>query len=372
MKIGIISQGFPPDKYSGGIGRYYSELIEELKNKTEEIHVFTSIKKKNYENVFFHLIKQEHKFLFPLDNYLNLINHSKKVYEKIIKYKNKINLVEAPIGTLEGYYFSKRKFIPLITSTQTPISEVLTKKTLFLDKKLVYKTERKTIENSNAIVTATNYSKESIIKKYFNSNHSNINLINQGINTNKFIPIKTEKSDEITLLFAGRIDSRKGLQVLLNAFPLIKQKTKILVAGEKINPQNLFHKQILNLIKKNSVNIEFLGFQSEQKLIELYNKSDLIIEPSFSESACYVLIEAMSCQKTVITSNAGGMKEIALKELQFKSGNHFELAEKINFFLENKTKRKKLELKSRQKIIEQYNIKNSIKKYIELYSSLIP
>lgn len=382
MKLGIISQGFPPDKYSGGIGRYYSELINEL-NKKIEIHVFTGIKKENKkndftenkkqnkENVFFHSVKLEKKFLFPFHNYFNLINYSRNFFDELNKLKKEIDLVECPLGTLNGYYYSKHKFAPLITSIQTPMSEGLTKKKLFLDKKLVFGLEKKIIKNSDALIAATNYSKESIIKKYFGSNHSNINLINQGINTEKFIPIKINPFNETTLLFTGRIEPRKGLHVLIKAFPLIKQKTKIIVSGEKLNPENAYHNQIKNLIEKNSVNIEFLGFQEEKKLIELYNKADFIIEPSFSESACYVLIEAMSCSKTVIASSAGGMKEIALNALQFKTGDSFGLAEKINYFNENEKEKKQLGKKSRQKIIKEYNIKNSAKKYLKLYSSFV-
>jgi glycosyltransferase involved in cell wall biosynthesis len=79
----------------------------------------------------------------------------------------------------------------------------------------------------------------------------------------------------------------------------------------------------------------------------------------------------MSCRKTVITADSEGMKEIALKELQFEAGNEKQLAEKINFFLENESEKKKLGLRSRKKIAEQYNIKNSAKEYLKLYSSLI-
>jgi len=373
MKLAILSQGFPPDKYSGGVGRYYSELINELKKKTEEIHVFTSIERKNEENVFFHLVKNERKFVPLINNYFNSVNYSKKVFKELNRFKKKIDFVEAPLAMLNSYYYSENKFAPLISSVQTPLSEIVGKKNLFSDKKLIYALEKKILKNSDKIVTASNYSKEFIVNKYFKIKNENIITINQGINTDKFKPIKSIKliNEPNLILFIGRIEPRKGLKVLIQAIPLIKQKTKIIVISENLDQNTPYHKEIMELIKKNSIkNIDFLGFLPEENLIEVYNKADLIVEPSFSESACYVLIEAMACSKPVIASNIGGMKEISLKELQFQSGNYIELAEKINFLLENKKTLNKLGKKSREKIVKEHNIKKSAKDYIKLYSSL--
>ncbi|MBU2100376.1 glycosyltransferase family 4 protein [Candidatus Micrarchaeota archaeon] len=373
MKLGIVSEGFPPDKYAGGIGRYYSGLIQELKKELDEIHVFTGTQKENEENIFFHSIKLKKFFLPPINIYLNSINYSKKFHEKLRKFKGKLDLIEAPIATLNSSSYSKNKFTPLITSIQTPLSQGLTKKTLIFDKQLVYKLEKELIQNSDSIVTATNYSKKGILKEYFKSDFSKITTIKQGINTEEFRPIKTEKEfNELIILFAGRIEPRKGLKVLIQAIPFVTAKVKVLVLGEKLNQKLSYQKEIINLIKKHSIkNIVFLGYQSDKKIIELYNKADLIVEPSFSESACYVLIEGMSCGKPVIASSVEGMKEIALNELQFQAGNYLKLAEKINFLIENQKERKNLGKKAREKIIKEYNIKNSAKQYIKLYNSLL-
>ncbi|MFH1545351.1 MAG: glycosyltransferase family 4 protein [archaeon] len=370
MRLGIISQGFSPDKYSGGIGRYYSELIEELKKKIE-IHVFTETERKNEGNLFFHSVKPKKIFLPPVNNYLNAKNYSKKFFEKLSELKNEIDLVEGPLGMLNSFHYSKNKFTPLITSIQTPLSEGLTKRSLFLDRKMVYNSEKSIVKNSDAIVTATNYAKEGIVKDYFRINHPKIVTINQGISTEKFRPMKTEKKfDEPIVLFVGRIEPRKGLKVLIEAMPFVKEKAKLIVVGEELNQSLPYHREVMDSIERNSVKeIDFFGYQSEEKLIELYNKADLIVEPSFSESACYVLIEGMACGKAVIASSIGGMSEIALKELQFKAGDSRGLAERIDFLLENEGERKNLEKKARERIVKEYSIKKSAETYFNLYSS---
>lgn len=371
MRLAIISQGFPPEKYSGGIGRYYCELIEALNKKVEEIHVFTAAEREDEGNMFFHLVEPNKIFFPPINNFLNALNYSKKFSGKLKDVKNKIDVVEAPLGMLNSYYYSKKKFTPLITSIQTPLSEGLRKKTLFIDRMLVYNSERTIIKNSDAIVTATNYSREGIVKEYFKINHPNIVTINQGINTKKFKPMKVKKQfTQPLILYVGRIEPRKGLKVLIDAIPLVKEKAEFIVAGEELNKKFPYHKEIRELIKSKSIkNMNFIGHVPEEKLIELYNEADLVVEPSFSESACYVLIEGMACGKPVIASSVGGMKEIALEKLQFNAGNSRELAEKISFLLKNEKERKRLGRKSREKIIKDHDIKKSAKAYRKLYSS---
>ena len=57
------------------------------------------------------------------------------------------------------------------------------------------------------------------------------------------------------------------------------------------------------------------------------------------ESFGLVLVEAMSCKKTIICSNYGGMKEIIINKkngMLFKKNNSNDLKSKINYLRKNK------------------------------------
>jgi len=54
-------------------------------------------------------------------------------------------------------------------------------------------------------------------------------------------------------------------------------------------------------------NVEFKGSIIGRKLVEYYQKSNVLVLPSLSESFGMVLLEAMACKKPVIGSNVGGI-----------------------------------------------------------------
>ena len=81
-------------------------------------------------------------------------------------------------------------------------------------------------------------------------------------------------------------------------------------------------------------NVDILFVKLQKKPINFYNDFDLFVLPSKKfESFGLVVIEAMSCSKTIICSNFGGMKEIIVNNkngLLFKKNNSKEL--KKNFY----------------------------------------
>ena len=83
----------------------------------------------------------------------------------------------------------------------------------------------------------------------------------------------------------------------------------------KIVGSGPLEKQIKQLIKelKLEKNIEVIHNVSDDKLLELYNSSDLFVLPSVmdsqgnTEGLGVVLLEAMACKLPVIGSNIGGI-----------------------------------------------------------------
>lgn len=65
------------------------------------------------------------------------------------------------------------------------------------------------------------------------------------------------------------------------------------------------------LLKEHAVEYENLQGASDAKIIEAYQKCDLLCFPSFFEGFGMPIIEAQSVGRPVITSNQGAMKEIA-------------------------------------------------------------
>ena len=113
---------------------------------------------------------------------------------------------------------------------------------------------------------------------------------------------------EKLLFFVGRITYEKGLQVLINAMPIILSKypkTRLLVAG-KNSEQMWAMAQEMRLGHA----VTILGYISDQKRDYLYQSVDAAVFPSLYEPFGIVALEAMALGCNVIASSIGGLKEV--------------------------------------------------------------
>lgn len=114
------------------------------------------------------------------------------------------------------------------------------------------------------------------------------------------------------ILYVGRIEPRKNLSRLIEAFHRIKRedniKHKLVIAGH----YDWQYKNIFNLAQQLGLKdkIIFLGYVKSNELIYLYNASDLFIYPSLYEGFGLPVLEAMACGVAVITSNDSSLREI--------------------------------------------------------------
>lgn len=122
------------------------------------------------------------------------------------------------------------------------------------------------------------------------------------------IPINKKKKEirkEITLIFSGRYFYGKGGLHALEAIDFLTKKYP--------NVKGIINSEISKDIKqKYSKNkkIKFYGLISQEKLFKLYEDSDILIYPGYSDSFGFAYLEAMSFGLPIITVEGEGRKEI--------------------------------------------------------------
>ena len=116
--------------------------------------------------------------------------------------------------------------------------------------------------------------------------------------------------DKYTFLFISRIISLKGLDVLIKAFHLLRQKRNdvfLLIAGD--GPSKVY---CFNLAESLRIpDVEFVGSISHDRTKEIYEKADIFVLPSYELDAYYeawglVVNEAMSMRLPVISTTGVG------------------------------------------------------------------
>ena len=110
--------------------------------------------------------------------------------------------------------------------------------------------------------------------------------------------------DDILILYAGKFEAIKNINILLNAFIAINNPhTHLLLAGNGIEELSLKNRAQQSSL---SENIHFLDFQNQSYMPILYQAADLFCLPSLSETWGLAVNEAMACSKAVLVSDQVG------------------------------------------------------------------
>ena len=170
----------------------------------------------------------------------------------------------------------------------------------------------------------------------------------------------------LKIINIGRLVNQKDQITLLKAAKYLKNKInfRLLILGRGIEENNL-----KKFIKDNNLkkNVKIKNFIDNP--YPILKKSDLFVLSSKYEGLPNVLLEALTLNKFVISSDCPtGPKEILLGGkggLLFKVGNHIDLSNKIIYYLKNKSKTKKM-LNSSRNNLNRFNYSSNLNKYYNL------
>lgn len=118
---------------------------------------------------------------------------------------------------------------------------------------------------------------------------------------------------EHTVTFAGRQETRKGLQVLLRAWPEIHRRSgaRLQVCGA----DPLAVRLLLTRLRVPDDGIDILGFLPQEELTALLSRTKALIAPSLGgESFGMVLTRAYACALPVVASDIPGYREVLTPE----------------------------------------------------------
>lgn len=171
-------------------------------------------------------------------------------------------------------------------------------------------------------ITASNFTKNSIVKKNVNPNC--IEVIPYGLEhfnkNNVEFELKKDKGF-LHILFVGNVCFEKGIHTLIESVKTFNEKeVKVTVVGE-------YKKNNFNTIGVPR-NFTFVGWQSKPKLLSFYTDADVLILPSLCDGFGFVVTEALNFGLPVICSDNVGASElidVGVNGFIFEAGNSEEL-----------------------------------------------
>jgi glycosyltransferase involved in cell wall biosynthesis len=180
-------------------------------------------------------------------------------------------------------------------------------------------------------------------------------VLRNGIDTDRYQPPPgNRRPDCPVVLFAGRLVPGKGADVLLRAFPALLDRlpeARLVIAGD--GDEILFLQRLgrhLGLPPR----LEFVGWQTGDDLLRLYQEATAVVVPSRYEPFGLVAIEAMSCGRPVIASDTGGLAEIITNDesgFLFPVGDHLALARQLYRVLADERAWRRVSAAARQRAL---------------------
>ena len=196
--------------------------------------------------------------------------------------------------------------------------------------------------------------------------------IYNGIDLNRYKKLDVEKDKRPIVVMVARIDPLKDIETFIYTAEIVSKKfPDVLFKLYGPSPDEHYFQKCKNLVDKLNLknNFEFAGKTSFPQ--EAYNEGDVVMLTSISEAFPFVVIEAMACEKVVVSSDVGGTKEV-LEGYGFvvKPKDYEEFANKVIYILENPKIAKEMGQEAREKVLLGFTIEDMIENYERLYKKL--
>jgi glycosyltransferase involved in cell wall biosynthesis len=372
IKILLITNEYS-EKFAGGAGVYALELSQHIAKSGIEIHVLApdiySHDKVLCDNLFVHYKKTIFKPLLRMPSY------SFQVWKSWRGLVNKYKITSIHSNNNAGVWVNN---IPIISVIHHPAIRESQQFSFFqkilniLDITL----EKVNVNKSKIILSVCNTTYKELLEIYPEIKKK-LTLIPVGLDFSKYQAIPRSNNSIYTIFFPGGARSkRKGAEYLFPAIEKLKKvlNFKLIISG---NSREIGWKNKFNaLIKKHMLekHIVLLGEVSYDKIVNIYNESDLVVFPSTYEGYGIPVLEALAMSKPLIATKTGEAINIIKHESNGMLVNTFDsnsIYNAIYKLITNIKLTQKIQQNARDSVIDSYSWNLVAQKTINLHRQLI-
>jgi phosphatidylinositol alpha-mannosyltransferase len=301
MKIGLVC----PYDFSrhGGVQKLVALLDEELTLRGHDVRIITPRPRnfKGYPQARTIFIGRSAKLNTPIKTTLEVgISFETTELEEMLAEENfDIIHVHEPEVPVLGAQIASRANCPIIATFHATFPDTAMGRTIELFR-IPYS---RSIFKNLAAMTAVSEGAARFVKEW---SGQEVKIVPNYIDLGLYGKAKAKKKDGNTILYIGRLEKRKGVRYLLEAFAELAtrdKKVKLVIAGDGSERYKLE-----DWIERYEVpRVKFLGAVSEKEKLKLLGKAAVFCSPAiYGESFGVVLLEAMAAGvPTVAGDNPG-------------------------------------------------------------------
>lgn len=180
-------------------------------------------------------------------------------------------------------------------------------------------TEREIIATADRVIAFSPHERDALVRLY-DADASRIELVPCGVDLSRFRPLGRAAArhqlginGHKVLLFVGRIEALKGVDLLLHTTAHLETdaEVQVLVVGSDGDGSGELDR-LRRLADDLDVgkSVEFVGRVPQEQLAWYYSAADVCVIPSFYESFGLAALESMACGTPVVASRVGGLSTI--------------------------------------------------------------
>jgi glycosyltransferase involved in cell wall biosynthesis len=335
----LFSQSYPPGP-NGGIARYMHQLARSVAALGHRVHVLTRGTGKDRvdfeDGVWVHRIVPRHAERPPLPGEIRvpqaIWDHAATMLREVerIAGHRMVDCVYAPLWDAEGLAVHLDGRFPLVVALQTPMRLWLAShghmrsNEHFMAEigRPMLALEKILLEGATGIHAISAAIVHEIAEGYaVTLEPPRVTIAPLGLEDWTLLPSQAPlpvPDGAIRLLFVGRLEARKGIDVLLaTAKRLLRRYPHVhldIVGNDSIpGPGDVTHRAAFEAdpaMAEIRDRIAFHGEVGDEALRGFYRACDIFVAPSRYESFGLILLEGMMFRKPVVGCSAGGMVEI--------------------------------------------------------------
>jgi glycogen(starch) synthase len=363
MKIGILSREYPPLTHVGGIATYSAAAAELLAQSGHEVHVVCNGPEAGIvlqRGVTVHRVAMlNHHFLagrlnYPyrawyrrtLPHYLDALTWARTAADYLSRGLDVdgFDAWEYPETSGEGAYFpraSGKRKPRLVCRVHTGWMDAYADN--FLERRLLLALQRKACLRADLVVSPSEFMAGDYVRKTLRLGRE------VKVNRNPLMlwdaPIDWGSKRALNLLYVGRVEHRKGLQVLLEALDRMGPDAEgitLRVVGHMYPPTRELDAHCIDYFQSRrdrksrpgsgGYHLEYAGPCDHSLMHRHYDWAGALILPSLMENYPYAALEGLSRGCFLMGSDVGGIPEIIdrpARGMLFPAENSAILAQKI-------------------------------------------